>query len=243
MNDFLNKNGLKDIFLTADVDWAPDFCIENLFELVNKYGLKLTVFATHSSELLKNPPDFIEVGIHPNFLKTDYESIKKTTNKLLQIYPNSLGSRSHRNIFGHSIAKVLSEFGLAYDVSNLLWNQSILGIVNDPNELKRISYFWEDGIHLEYQIPLDWSLINLNSPGIKIINVHPVLIYLNCISDQQRKNLVKNYSDLTKASKTDFLNAKYNKYGISNLWEELLFKIKKEKVKSRFISEILSIPE
>ena len=162
---------------------------------------------------------------------------------MLQIYPNSLGSRSHRNIFGHSIAKVLSEFGLAYDVSNLLWNQSILGIVNDPNELKRISYFWEDGIHLEYQIPLDWSLINLNSPGIKIINVHPVLIYLNCISDQQRKNLVKNYSDLTKASKTDFLNAKYNKYGISNLWEELLFKIKKEKVKSRFISEILSIPE
>ena len=96
---------------------------------------------------------------------------------------------------------------------------------------------------MEYQLPLDWSLINLNSPGIKIINVHPVLIYLNCISDSQRKNLVKNYTDLTKASKSDFLNAKYNKYGISNLWEDLLFKIKKENVKSHFISEILSNPK
>tara|TARA_B100002051_G_C16653295_1_gene595105 strand:+ start:86 stop:232 length:147 start_codon:yes stop_codon:yes gene_type:complete len=37
----------------------------------------------------------------------------------------------------------------------------------------------------------------------------------------KRKNLVKNYSDLTKASKSDFLNAKHKKYGISNFWEEL----------------------
>ena len=49
-----NRNGLEYVGLTMDVDWAPDFVLEKIFDEIRERKLKCTVFATHESEVIKN---------------------------------------------------------------------------------------------------------------------------------------------------------------------------------------------
>jgi len=38
------------IALTLDIDWAPDWMIEKVAEMLLKYGVKATWFATHRNK-------------------------------------------------------------------------------------------------------------------------------------------------------------------------------------------------
>lgn len=60
----------KKIFLTLDIDWAHDEIIKDTIDLLQKFGVKATVYITHRSEYIKNEVSknpLIELGIHPNF--------------------------------------------------------------------------------------------------------------------------------------------------------------------------------
>lgn len=56
--------------ITSDIDWASDFCIEDFLNIVESYGIKPTIFATHESSIINEQikKEQIEIGIHPNFL-------------------------------------------------------------------------------------------------------------------------------------------------------------------------------
>ena len=58
------------IFITMDLDWCPDFVLEYVLEILEKYNLKCTFFITHETKLLKylrENTNKYELGIHPNF--------------------------------------------------------------------------------------------------------------------------------------------------------------------------------
>jgi hypothetical protein len=83
--------------------------------------------------------------------------------------------------------------------------------------------------------------IDIDSPGLKVFNFHPVLYYLNVSDDNQRRAAVAGISDLTSVSKSHL-----QKYvmpdsfrGIRQLSLELLKELKRRGVRFRLSSEAL----
>ena len=115
---FYNLDRLTDVFLTCDVDWAPEFAIEAVLEAVRAHGQKLTIFATHRSDVLLGAPSWLEVGLHPDFTRQDGKSrFEERIAALKRVYPDAVGMRSHRDFFGNNIGDMAKQCGLRYDAS------------------------------------------------------------------------------------------------------------------------------
>ena len=242
LSQFYNLNELDSVILTCDVDWAPDYAVKSVIELIGKYGFKINIFATHKSEVLQQKFNHVNVGLHPDFTRPSQKDwFDKKILNLKEIYPNSKGMRSHRNFFGQNIGDLAYQAGLKYDVSFFLWNEPYCQAHIDYNGMVRFSYFWEDGIHLDLNKPFDVNSINLDSPGLKILNIHPILFYLNSDSEDHRRAVTSRYSNLTIAPKFEIDRDINRKYGIQNFYKEILNYLKTKNVKTYFLEELTDI--
>ncbi len=242
LNEFYNLDGLEKVVLTCDVDWAPDYAIESVINLISKYGFKINIFATHKSNVLLQEHSNVNVGLHPDFTRPSQRDwFDKKISNLKEIYPNSKGMRSHRNFFGQNIGDLAYQAGLKYDVSFFLWNEPYCQAHLDYNGMVRFSYFWEDGIHLDLNKPFEISTINLESPGLKILNIHPILFYLNSNSEDHRRAVTSRYPDLTIAPKSEIDMDINRKYGIQNFYIEILNYLKTKNVKTYFLEELTDV--
>ncbi|MDF1646691.1 MAG: hypothetical protein P1U61_06915 [Legionellaceae bacterium] len=241
--EFYNLNGLTDVFLTCDVDWAPDYAVEAVLKAVEDTGHKLTMFATHQSQVLMNPPEWLEIGIHPDFTRphsTHWFDEKLSTLKAM--YPDAVGMRSHRNFFGQNIGDFAKAAGLSYDASVFLWNEPFCQAHMDYNGITRFSYMWEDGIHLDMKLNLDFSKIHLASPGLKILNVHPILIYLNAASEDHRRSVTNRYKDLTIAPYEEIIKeVNQNARGIGSLWRDLLEYLAENGIRTHCLRDAIEV--
>lgn len=237
--DFYNVDGLSDVILTADVDWAPDFVVEKIIDIIAQYGHKITIFATHDSEVLRQVPDFVQVGLHPDFtMRHNKLPFDELMARMKEWYPDALGMRSHCDFFGNNIANLAVANGLIYDVSVFEWNMPLCQGYIDYNRMARFPYFWEDGIHLDMNFPLTWENVKLATPGLKVMNVHPILIYLNCETDDDRRRVVRNYTDLTQVKRSDIDPFVRRERGIRDLWVELLENLKTNNVRTHLLSDV-----
>ena len=237
---YYNTQQLDTIILTCDVDWAPDFAIEEVINLTAQYGCCITMFATHKSEVLLNAPSHVEVGLHPDF--TRLHNIKNFCDKINQLkeyYPNAVGTRSHRNFFGQNISDCAKRCSLKYDVSTFLWNEPFCQVHKDYNGLIKFAYIWEDGIHLDMKLPFNWDKISLKTPGMKILNVHPILMYLNSSSEDHRRSVTSRYKNLTVAPKSEIDYEVNHNLGIKNVWIDILEFIQKYQIKTYNLSELI----
>lgn len=241
---FYNLNGFSSFALTSDVDWAPDYCLEDVLSLVNDFGFDLSVFATHDSEVLRFAPDFVEVGLHPDFTRPDPEhGIRRKILDLLDIYPAAKGVRAHRNFFGQNIAQLAREAGLLYDASVFHWSKPFCGVERDQYGLIRMSYCWEDGIQADRGLPWELEHVPLMSPGLKILNVHPIFIYLNCPNDAYRRSVTSGVQDLTKLSYSDAKSQVYKGYGARDFYIDLLKHLRMSGAQTYKLSTIASVGE
>ena len=84
---------MNSICLTFDIDWDSDEVIEGTLDIIFKYGINATIFATHKTKVLNNLPKNIEIGIHPNF--SNIIKAEDEIKKLKDIYPQAVSLRSH----------------------------------------------------------------------------------------------------------------------------------------------------
>lgn len=238
--EFYNLDGFTSFALTTDVDWAPDFCVEDVLELVAGAGLRVTAFATHRTGPLVRPPSFVEVGLHPDTTRPGADGIRRKIPDLLEIYPDARGLRAHRNFFGQNVAQLARASGLDYDASVLHWRQPFCQAEIDQYGLVRMTYNWEDGIHADRGLPwsLDW--VPIAGPGLKIFNVHPIFIYLNCPDDDYRRRVVKDYPDLTSAPRSALAPCVHDGYGARRFLIDLLAELKGSGARSVWLREIAS---
>ena len=219
---FYNLDGLKEVFLTADVDWAPDYAIEEVLKEVEARGMKMTMFATGDSAVLKAPPSWLEVGLHPDFTRKNGPWHDERMATLKALYPQAVGMRSHRNFFGQNIADLAKANGLSYDASVIQFNHTLIQASCDYNGMTRFAYCWEDGIHLDMNYGLETSMLTLEAPGMKIINVHPVLMYLNSENDDHRRGVTRRYADLASAQRHELESDRNTQRGIADVWKGML---------------------
>lgn len=190
MNKLKPSHPLDITAITVDIDWAPDFMIDQLAARFSQAGVKCTWFVTHASpavDRLKSNPNF-ELGIHPNFLPgTSHGSNEdEIIEYCLKLVPDAKSVRTHALVQSSPLlCKLKSTFNIQTDCS-LFLPQTPLFVPNtichagNASPLVRIPYNWEDDVEClrpKRSWKVDDSVFYFE--GMKIFNFHPVYVELN----------------------------------------------------------------
>jgi hypothetical protein len=203
LNQFANWNGLKSICLTFDIDFAPDYMIQHVVDILRENKIKATFFVTHKSELLKQleTSNDIEIGSHPNLLpnSTQGTNLKEILTDLKSNYSRIQGNRFHVLKYSYRDLVYLGENNFSYDVSTIRFNTPYLlpSFQKDLN-LTLLTYCWEDGVCENAKLPMTLESLDLSKPGIKIINFHPMNIYINGPTSDSRLKFLNDCGNLLK---------------------------------------------
>lgn len=236
---FYNLDGFADAALTCDIDWAPEYAIEHVANKAAEFGLALTLFSTHESDFCKSPPEHCEIGLHPDYTRPERTPFDEVLPRLKALYPDAVGMRAHTNLFGQRTAEAAAACGLEYDISYLLWNKPFCQVFRDYSGIARFTYHWEDGTHWYMNRPLNWDGIEMDSPGLKIFNIHPISIYLNSPTAPHCRAVQTRYRDLASAPKSE-VDALVNRdeRGIGDLWLDLLRELAERGVKTHLMKDM-----
>lgn len=175
---------------TADIDWAPEWAIAEMMDYFGKNKIPLTPFVTHHSGTVAKYFNSMKekVGLHPNFLpsSTHGNSIKDVINHVTKLWPESVSFRSH-SFFDHThITDEFKSRGFRYDSNLCLFLQSNCVPLRHRSGLLRFPVFWEDQAHFTKGLSFTLSLLqpHLETPGLKIFDIHPIHFALNTPSEQ-----------------------------------------------------------
>ena len=81
--------------LTFDIDWAPDWCLEELLSILDSKKVKATFFCTHKTSINKTiEQSGHNLGIHPNFLPGSSQG-KNVSEIINNLYPDTLKDSSN----------------------------------------------------------------------------------------------------------------------------------------------------
>lgn len=237
----------NDYAVTIDLDWAPDFAIRYVANILIKKRVKATWFITHDSPVVKelfNYPDLFEIGIHPNFMpgSTQGKTYNEILSNLLKIVPNAKSVRMHGLFQSSNILKTMAvDFNLKNDISTFLWDTPYI----IPTYLKfgnnkilvRIPYFWAEQ---EEMIRRDAFVLGgrfLDWVGLKIFNFHPIYIYLNSLSMKTHDEIKKKYH-YPMCDEKHISSYVHNGRGVYKFFIQLIDQILEENNSLKTISEI-----
>jgi peptidoglycan/xylan/chitin deacetylase (PgdA/CDA1 family) len=191
----------RTICFTVDVEWADPVILEDTRALFDEYGARATFFCTHSG--IDVAPH--ERGLHPNYRRGGstlkelsaeigkqaaasidesdlYRHVLRTT---LNFAPEAKGSRSHSLFYDSVMMPLYREFGLEYDSSYQLPLTPGLQPVWKEYDVLELPIYFADHFELKTGATgFDVARLHLERPGLKIINLHPNMVYLNAVSDQ-----------------------------------------------------------
>lgn len=213
--------------ITFDVDWAPDFIIEEISKIMIEYKIKSTWFITHSSPAIENLKTnlLFELGLHPNFEinSTHGKNPDEVLQFMKKIVPEAKSIRTHKLFQSSHILSLFQNYGIENDSSILLPHVEHIS----PHYVKyynlfRFPIFWEDDI--EMAVNPDWELNKeeLMKSGMKIFNFHPIHIYLNS-QNFDKYSLMKKREKLENMNfenVQEFINK--DKNGVKTFFEKIL---------------------
>ena len=189
------------IFFTSDIDWAPDEVIDDMLAIFDKYNQKCTLFATHESGSINNAKSVHEIGIHPNFNplfvqnKQDLNA-ERIIDNLMNLYPESMGVRSHSTTSSSGLLDLFYKKGLKYDSNLFIPYQDVHPFVL-WNGFVRIPYNWEDDIHYLYNKSFSESELTFDK-DYQIFDFHPIHVFLNTEKESRYLNAKEFYKDPEK---------------------------------------------
>jgi len=191
---------MNDMILSIDVDWAPDFMIEQSLNILLEHDAKATWFITHETDMIeeiRKYPNF-ELAIHPNFLPNSSQgkNYNEVIKSLLKIVPEAKTVRPHALFYHHYLSKIYIDCGLLFDSGIYLKevpNIIPFEITINDKKLVKIPFFWAEDSNIKED-----SVLFLR-PGLKIFVFHPVHIFLNS-NNIDNYNRLKNECDIIKCS-------------------------------------------
>lgn len=191
---------------TTDIEWAPDWAIEATFALADRHRVTLTPFITHRSDFLQKRlgPDLAGAGIHPNFLpgSTHGANVDEVVARMAALVPNARAFRSHCFYDETRMQRKLAERHFTHDSNACAFLQPSLVPMRTVTTILRFPVFWEDDLHSGFGLPwtLDALRPALDSPGLKIVNVHPLRVALNVADESWYASVRERYEPLTSGA-------------------------------------------
>lgn len=220
---------------TTDIEWAPDWAISELYTFADRYSVPLTPFITHSSAYLesrlKTREERADVGVHPNFLlpSTHGRTMDEIIDHVAGLWPEARSYRTHCFYDNTRMARALADRGFTYDSNLCLFLQPFLTPFRSGTPVLRFPVFWEDDFHTAHG--LQWSLDSirdaLEMPGLKVINVHPLLFALNCPDDA----FYERNRDMYEWHGEGWQDRRHTGHGSADFLEELVRYVRDEGVR------------
>jgi len=200
------KNYNSSYIITCDIDWAPDWMLEKIFEILSEF--KVTYFITNDTPLQRELSKNIDfAGYHPNLQKnSDHgDNIKEALTYFDSFLTNLYMNRFHIFGFSERDLKFLSERKIKLDTSSIYPNhKNISSIFREDLNMTFLPNFWMDGVwYFNKKLPKQ------SAEGIKCLVVHPIDLYFNFKTNDERekiKNLLPSVCLLTKENSKNFIN-------------------------------------
>lgn len=218
------------IAISFDSDWVPDEVLQYCVDLLAPYNVPATFFMTSQTSV---PLIGYEVGIHPYFPSFD---LTKHIAERMNEYPKAKGSRSHSLFFTERLRESYKKFPLKYQSNTMLYKQASIKPHLISKRILDIPLFWMDyfALEVEGQKGIDINNFDLESPGIKVFDFHPVHIYINTCSlghYEKAKQYNKQPDQLKKLrNKT--------KPGVKDFLKQLLKKVSEKHLQMMTLGEI-----
>jgi hypothetical protein len=223
---------MDDILLTFDVEWAPEFAIDFVADRLGQAGVSATWLVTDANpaiERLRARPELFELGIHPNFLPgaTHGNDPRSVLAHCMDIVSGATTMRSHSFVMSsHILIEAVMSTPIRNDLSVLLPYTP----VPHPAEywwkgrrMVRFPTFWEDDVEFERPSPtFDFADVAGAGPGLKTLNLHPLLVYLNAGDPEPVLALRKRVRDVRAASEADAADLVSSRPGARSMFEGAL---------------------
>lgn len=171
--------------LTFDVDWAPDWSVREVLEMLAQYGASATFFITHDSPTIREIADAgHSVGIHPNFATNSSQGASPTdvVGNLLGLWPDARAMRTHglqqSSLLLRDVATAFPE--LEYDLSILTYGFPHSGWFDwrlQGSRMRRLNYTWEDDFAFD-DPHHDWRTFT-PAGELSVLDFHPIHVSLN----------------------------------------------------------------
>ena len=227
-----NRETIDDIVISLDVDWAPDFVLDAVSQILIKDRIKATWFVTHYSkgvQRLFDHQDLFEIGVHPNFMagSSQGSNFKEVLDYVMNIAPKAKSIRTHGMVYSAVLSKMFAvEYGLKNDSSVFLGEMPHIipqEVFYADKDILRVPYFWaDDGEMSIKKIPsFKWNNKRFSFPGLKILDFHPIHIYLNSNSMLNYNNLKESY-DLKNCIEADARKYINKENGAATLLKEII---------------------
>ncbi len=163
------------IVLSFDIDWAPEAVISDTVDLLRRYEVPATFFATGPSSVLSGiDRSLFEIAIHPNPAAAD--DVRAIT-ALLELYPESRGIRCHSLLTSTPLLNSCAKLGLEYESNQFFPYQ--VPVFRDFNGLLRIALSWRDYFVLAAGQPTSFAALDIRPELPAVFLFHPVHVFLN----------------------------------------------------------------
>lgn len=215
-----------DVVVTVDTEWCPDTVIADTVDLLDAHDVPATLFSTHA--------DGIDAGrheraLHPNFLAADTGEAE-ALDAVATAYPAATGLRAH-NMYVHSPLR--SHYG-EYD----LWYESNYAayLVDDLEpfwmfgEVVQLPVYFMDDTWLRLRDDpeaLPSVDVLLTGPGLRVLDFHPIHVYLNTPDIDYYRAHKDRYDDPDRLA-----DARYDGLGVRDLFVAVLDRLADREVRT-----------
>lgn len=214
---------------TMDIDWASESAVRYAVSYFLDTGIPLTVFCTHKSEYLDGliRSGKIDAGIHPNFVQPSSQG--QTEDEIIRyclgVVPGAKAFRCHRWFASNDIYEKLYALGFRYE-SNICTLLDPVRPFLHRSGMISFPTFFEDGAYLYHKLDLDFGAVRsrFTSPGLKVINIHPMHFALNTPYFSYMRNIKDRVSreDWNRMSEEKIQTLRFTGRGISDFTRELV---------------------
>ena len=187
----------RTVCLSVDVDWASAEVVADLRALFDAHGLKATFFVTHAG--IEVPGH--ERGLHPNFRRNgdvmraltkgqadvgEEEIYRGVVAAFKAFAPEAKGVRAHSLFYNSLLLSIYQRHGLEYDSSYQIPLVPGLTPFWKEYDVLEIPIYFNDHFELKSGATgFDPGKLRLDEPGLKVILLHPNMVFINAASNDQ----------------------------------------------------------
>ncbi len=233
------------VCITSDLDWASEYAARKTFEYFDENKVKVTAFVTNPNKAVEEyaKTGKIRLGIHPNFMPDSSQGANydEVIDYCLKLVPGADCFRAHRYYDVNDTMDKLTKHGIKFE-SNVCTLMDIVPPFLHRSKTISFPIFWEDGAFLYYSDSFDFELMKkqLLSPGLKVINIHPMHLMLNTpyfsyTREIKDRLLREEWNNLNEES---IEKLAYSGEGIKNYIDKIMLTIQKNNIKSAFLEDI-----
>lgn len=216
--------------ITIDVEWAHPEVLDYVVRELDSRNLRATFFCTHAGIELRGH----ERALHPNYRRYGNSLLEahpeiSTTSSELSFYelittasmafcPEAVGVRSHHLFWEAGLGPICKRAGLRYTSNTFQPLAEGLKPVTIACDLTELPIYYMDHWDLtECRTSFHLNDLRLETEGLKVLDFHPNLIFINARSSAQYNESKRYYHDPAELRKL-----RSSGRGIQTLFLELL---------------------